>query len=83
MTEKQKLMNKLQMYNFAVIETGLFLDTHPFDKKALAYFNKVKKLKEEAKKEYENKYGPTLMTSNDNDEKWDWALTKWPWEVDC
>ena len=82
MTEKQKLMNKLQMYNFAVIETGLFLDTHPFDKKALAYFEKVKMLKKEARKEYERKYGPTLMTSNNNDEKWEWALTKWPWEVE-
>ena len=37
MTEKRKLLNQLQMYNFAVIETGLFLDTHPFNKKALAY----------------------------------------------
>ena len=74
MTEKQKLMNKLQRYNFAVIETGLFLDTH--------HFEKVKMLKEEARKEYERKYGPTLCESNNNDEKWDWALGKWPWEVD-
>ncbi len=82
MTEKQKLMKNLQMYSFAVVETGLFLDTHPYNKKALEYFNKVKMLKDKAQKEYERKYGPVVMTSNESDDKWDWALSKWPWEVD-
>ena len=82
MTEKRKLLNQLQMYNFAVIETGLYLDTHPHDARALAYFNKMKRTFKTAKKEYEEKYGPTVMTSNDSEKQWDWALSKWPWEVE-
>ena len=49
MTEREKLMKQLQMYHFAAIDAGLFLDTHPNDKEALNYFNKVKKEAEGSK----------------------------------
>lgn len=80
MTEKQKCLKKVQMYDFAVIETGLYLDTHPHDTRALEYFNKMKSSLKIVKKEYEEKYGPIIMTSNNSEKQWDWALTKWPWE---
>lgn len=83
MTEREKLMNQLQMYHFAVVDAGLFLDTHPHDKEALAYFNKVKKLCDNARMDFERKYGPVLMTSTEGNTKWEWALKPWPWESDC
>lgn len=83
MTEREKLMKQLQMYDFAVIEAGLFLDTHPNDKEALNYFNKVRKLAENARENYEKKYGPNLMTSTEGRTNWEWALKPWPWEVEA
>lgn len=83
MTEREKLMKQLQMYDFAVIEAGLFLDTHPNDKEALNYFNKVRKLAENAREDYEKKYGPNLMTSTEGRTNWEWALKPWPWEVEA
>ena len=38
MTERQHLMKKLMAERFAAIETAIFLDTHPQDKKALKAF---------------------------------------------
>ena len=83
MTEREKLMKQLQMYDFAVIEAGLVLDTHPNDKEALNYFNKVRKLAENAREDYEKKYGPNLMTSTEGRTNWEWALKPWPWEVEA
>ena len=83
MTEREKLMKQLQMYDFAVIEAGLFLDTHTNDKEALNYFNKVRKLAENAREDYEKKYGPNLMTSTEGRTNWEWALKPWPWEVEA
>lgn len=82
MTEREKMMKQLQMYQFAMVDAALFLDTHTDDKEALNYFNKVKKLADGAREEYERKYGPTKMTSTEGRTKWDWALDRWPWEVE-
>ena len=83
MTEREKLMKQLQMYQFAAIDASLFLDTHPKDKEALAYFNRMKKLTDKAREEYECKYGPTQMRVDEDATKWEWALKPWPWEVDA
>lgn len=80
MTEREKLLKQLQMYHFAVVDAGLFLDTHPNDKEALNYFNKAKKLADGAREDFEKKYGPVMMTSTEGHTKWEWALKPWPWE---
>ena len=48
MKERNKLLNKVRMYNFAIIEANLFLDTHPENKDALMYLKKVNELYEKA-----------------------------------
>ena len=37
---RKELMDKINQYSFAMNEANLFLDTHPFDAEALAYFQK-------------------------------------------
>ncbi|MGN0174325.1 MAG: spore coat protein CotJB [Acutalibacteraceae bacterium] len=83
MTEKEKLMKQLQMYHFAALDAALFLDTHPNDKEALAYFNRVKKLADGAREDFERKYGPVRMGDTGESNKWDWALQPWPWESEA
>ena len=55
---KQKLMQRVQMASFSVVETALYLDTHPYDREALKALRKYCEEKESAVLEYEDAYGP-------------------------
>ncbi len=79
MTEKRKMMEAVYTNGFAVDEARLFLDTHPDDKEALAYYQKKMNLFHQAVQRYEEKYGPILVESAANG-GWGWAKTPWPWE---
>lgn len=47
MNRREALMKRLQMYDFVLTETGLFLDSHPKHAEALEYYEKYLKLREE------------------------------------
>lgn len=80
MTDRQKLMQKIRMADFAVIEANLFLDTHKTDRAALAYFNKYRALAKELHEEYVEKYGPLVVEDSKAEVRWDWTDGPWPWE---
>lgn len=82
---KKELMDKINQYSFAMNEANLFLDTHPFDTDALAYFQKYRQLRVDAVKEYANYYAPLAIDYAVCDKiPWSWANEPWPWEgVDC
>lgn len=81
MTDKkfESLMHELQMYGFVLDEARLFLDTHPNDKDALAYYRKYSALYDEAKKEYESMFGPIVANATAAGESWRWIEGGWPW----
>ncbi len=81
MQNREKLLKSVQQYSFAMLEAALFLDTHPDCADALAYYNKYKKLWQEAKAEYESKYGPLTVASDANNSRWQWSKGPWPWEL--
>ena len=61
---RQVLMKRIQMCEFALIEAGLFLDSHPDDQQALKYYSKHQQLLDQAKAEYVKQFGalePTVM----------------------
>ena len=82
---RKELMDKINQYSFAVNEANLFLDTHPFDTEALAYFQKYRELRVEAVKEYAKYYAPLAIDYAVNDKTpWSWVNEPWPWEgVEC
>ena len=41
--DKKKLLNYIDAVSFALIDTNLYLDTHPNDKKAMDHFNQYQK----------------------------------------
>ena len=81
MNDRAKMLKKVQMYSFAVTDAALFLDTHPDCSEALAYYNKHKKLWEEAKKQFEAAYGPLSIDSDQNNDRWAWVDCPFPWEL--
>ena len=82
---RKELLNKINCYSFAVNEANLFLDTHPYDANALAYFQKYRKLRLEAVEEYAKFYAPLIIDyAVDDKTPWSWVNEPWPWEgVEC
>lgn len=80
MSEREELLNRVRMYDFALVDVTLYLDGHPEDKNALAYYQKNRKLLDEAKAAYEARFGPLSRKTSTNETKWDWISDPWPWE---
>lgn len=80
---KRRHMKQIQAYSFAVKEAVLYLDTHPDDKAALAYFDKYRQLLWEATRNYEEHHGPITADATDTSRGWAWVLEPWPWELDA
>ena len=82
MNEREALLWKVQAYEFACVEVGLFLNTHPTDKTALAYFKQYREMKNKLESEFTKRFGPLTATHMDNDlSTWRWIENPWPWEI--
>ena len=60
-------------------DVSLFLDTHPDNQEALAYYREVSNLRANALNAYEQQYGP-LFSEHVTAGQWDWVTETWPWE---
>lgn len=65
---------------FALDDAQLFLDTHPCDQGALAYFNQMSAAYKEALNAYSAQYGPLIAALNSDTSYWSWISDPWPWE---
>ena len=83
MTEKDKLLRRVQVADFAVRDSALYLDMYPNNKKALDYFKKYMMLKEEAVKEYTSKFGPLTYSDITSDNRWTWNDAPPPWSIEA
>ncbi|MBO5164677.1 MAG: spore coat protein CotJB [Ruminococcus sp.] len=81
MNPQSLLMKKIMQYDFTLKELNLYLDTHPNCRRALAMFQKFRKLREDAVREYNEKFGPITPEQNINAQRWQWVDAPFPWEV--
>jgi spore coat protein JB len=77
-----ELMKNVQMAQFSLIETVLYLDTHPFDADALASLEYYSEKLAIAIEEYEAECGP-LFAENSDKLPFAWVKTPFPWELEC
>mgnify|MGYP002800643594 CR=1 FL=1 len=83
MINREKPLKYVQMYHFAMIEANLFLDTHPNNREAMAYFKRAKQMYDKAVEQYEAQFGPlTAAAAANSTDRWDWVKGPWPWEAD-
>lgn len=68
---------------FAMLDAGLYLDTHPCDDAALDYFNKCRQMHNDAVCDYEKNCGPLTIGGVNTDNGWTWTEEPWPWEGGC
>ena len=82
--ERERMFLELSEIAFAAHELNLYLDVHPDDSSMIALFNDYRKKEMELTKQYEQKYGPlTVNSENSNTNEFSWVNGSWPWERDA
>jgi len=79
---RKDLLDHINVVSFTSLDVALYLDTHPCDEKALAYFLECSEQRRLALKEYATFYGPlTIDTASDSaSDRWNWINEPWPWQ---
>ncbi|ADG83231.1 spore coat protein CotJB [Thermincola potens] len=78
-----QMLEEIMMVEFATIELGLFLDTHPYDMRALKDYNRYTCMLQKLKAEYEQLYGPLALHGTAPTQfPWKWVEEPWPWEIE-
>lgn len=83
-SEQVRMLHKIDVISFICIEMQLYLDTHPYEEDAIAYFNRNMQMLNQLKREYSRMYTPLTLSYADTDsQKWKWVLDPMPWEGEC
>ncbi|MCI8601067.1 MAG: spore coat protein CotJB [Oscillospiraceae bacterium] len=77
---KSALLREIQICQFALIETQLYLDSHPCDQEALRYFTAHREHLKELTARWEKVCGK--VRENGSELCWAWTDTPWPWQVE-
>lgn len=80
MNDRERLLRRIQEEDFVVYETALYLDGHPRNQKALAFYDKHRAIAKGLRDEYEGRFGPITICANRDMNDWHWIDRPWPWE---
>ncbi len=82
--EKEHLLMDIHTVGFLLVDMALYLDTHPYDRDALDFYNHYLRIQKGLKQEFANKYYPlTLDTADGCGKEWKWGFAPAPWEGVC
>jgi len=82
-SNREKLFACIVATSFVMDDLRLFLDTHPTDRAALDYWERVQRVRNEAVEEYTKCFGPISMYNVEVSNRWTWVDEPWPWEGRC
>jgi spore coat protein JB len=80
--DKNKMMQQIYAHGLVLVETVLYLDTHPDDAEAISYFSEMKEHYNKMVKMYSEYYGPLNFDHMANENYWMWVATPMPWELE-
>lgn len=72
------MLKKIQAISFAMVETELYLDSHPECSVALEHYEHLANEYRELVSIYENEVAP-IRHEGAIGEKWTWVSNPWPW----
>ena len=76
------LRKKLQVIDFSIIDTVLYLDAYPSCREALKYYHKLKNERKAIVEALSNKCNmPVTSFNNSSEDEWNWTNVPWPWEI--
>lgn len=79
---RQQLLQEIDEASFAVIDIHLYLDTHPCDEEALAFYQEHMEHRLELMRTYAQNFGPLTIDDAIESEAdtWQWSQQPFPWE---
>jgi spore coat protein JB len=80
MNEREMLLRRVQVCDFALNDAALFLDNNPGDAMALEYYRKYQKLRNEAVAAFTARFGPLARGDYNGGARWNWVDNPWPWQ---
>ncbi|MCM1185305.1 MAG: spore coat protein CotJB [Lachnoclostridium sp.] len=83
MNNQEQMLKDIGIVSFVVVELTLYLDTHPFDRSAMEYFNHYNRIRNQLVKEFSQKYYPLTTDMADCSKDWRWGMAPLPWEGVC
>lgn len=78
--EQMSMMLELMEVSFVLIETALYLNTHPDDERALRIHNNASRQYSQLEEMYQARYGPLRYTGMSR-HPWAYINAPWPWDV--
>lgn len=79
MDNRQNMLYDIMLFDFAVQDSTLFLDTHPSDEDAFAYYKEASSRLQKSKKAYTKEYG-SLNNREASGNNYSYVNGPWPWE---
>ena len=80
---REMMLKQVNETGFAVVDSNLYLDTHPCDAAAINYHNQMAEAYRRALADYEAQFGPLRASDSSNTQYWTWVNGPWPWEGGC
>lgn len=80
MNARDCLMKEIMAVDFALIDLGLYLNTHPTDFKIICVYNNCVQKYKELINEFHEKYGPIYNEFYTSPSRWKWSEMPWPWD---
>ena len=77
---RDRMLKEVMALDFFAFELHLYLNTHPYDQRALTVFIDAVRRGRMVKDNFERMYGP-LTASASNSFPWPWIENPWPWDV--
>ena len=78
--DREALLKQITIMDFMATDLHLYLNTHPNDGEALRMHNDVVNKGRQARKEYEEHFGPLTSFRSTDTAGWRWLDKPWPWE---
>ena len=83
MKPRSELMQTIRMYDFALYDLMLYLDTHPNCRRAAMQFEQYRQKRAAAAEEYVQNYGAFKALQTDTSKRWSWGDGPYPWEKEA
>ncbi|MFA5561537.1 MAG: spore coat protein CotJB [Eubacteriales bacterium] len=77
------LLHRMDVLQFALAESILYLDTHPSDPAAMTFYGDIQRQRVFLSQLYDLHFGALshYSTGGDLERGWLWAQRPWPWEL--
>ena len=73
-------LNRLRALDFILLELGLYLDTHPFDREAAQLFQSLTEEEKTVRAQVQEDGGPLTMKNAMQKGNYCWWKGPWPWQ---